>query len=116
MKRKTKKAFAKKKKDFRYYKVEVINEKGNKHSIWHPSYIFLEKGNTYIFVTITHSNKIENEIVIELKRNPNPKDNRKAYWVARIKCDTKDRFTRRRNGWSIDEGDDQMIRDEYKKR
>ena len=47
MKRKSKNAFVKKKKEFRYHKVEAITKSGNKKNIWHPSYVFLEKGNVY---------------------------------------------------------------------
>ena len=116
MKRKAKKTIAKKRKEIRYHKVEVICKNGNKKDLWHPAYVFLEKGNVYIYVSITHSNKVEEMIVIKLKRNPNPKDKRDSYWVVKIKSDTKDRFGKRREGWSIDENDDQTIRDEYKKR
>ena len=116
MKRKSKNAFAKKKKEFRYHKIEVITKSGSKKNIWHPSYVFLEKGNVYIYVSITHSNKVKETIVIKMKRNPNPLDKRDSYWVAEIKYDTKDRFRRRRDGWSIDESDDQKIREMYKKR
>lgn len=95
MKRKSKKQIIKKKNEFRYHNVVIINEFGKEIKIRHPSYVFLEKGNVYIYVSITHSKNIENYIVIELRENPNPKDKNKSFWAAEIKEDTKDRFGRR---------------------
>lgn len=116
MKRKSKRQNVKKKKEFRFHQVETINSQGKMIKIWHPSYIFLEKGNVYIYVSITHSNAVEEFVVIELRENPNPKDKRNSFWIAKIKEDTKDRFGKRRKGWKINELDDQDIRNKYKKR
>lgn len=116
MKRKSKKQVIKKKKEFRFHLVEAINIHGKKIKIWHPSYIFLEKGNIFIFVSITHSNNIDNLIVLELRDNPNPKDKQKSFWVVQFKEDTKDRFGRKRKKWKMNELDDTDIRKEYKKR
>ena len=109
-KKKSKNAVAKKKKEFRYHKVQVKSKNGKIVKIRHPSYIFLEKGNIFIFVTITHSNKVENELLIKLRENPNPNDKRKSYWVARIKFDTKDRFGKRDKRWKMNKQDDEDIR------
>ena len=113
MKKKSKKAALKKKKEFRFHKVRVINKKGQETGIWHPAYIFLEKGNVYIYVTITHSDSVNEFLVVELKKNPNPNDNRKAYWVADIRECTKDSFRRKENGWEISDEDDIKIRKLY---
>ena len=115
MKKKSKKAVARKKKEFRYHKVQIINKKGEIVSIRHPAYIFLEKGNIYVYVTITHSNNIGETILIQLRQNPNPKDKRESYWVAKIKNDRKDTFGKREKNWKINPQDDEDIRNLKKK-
>ena len=86
------------------------------HKIRHPSYVFLEKGNIYIYISITHSDSVKNAIVIKLKKNPNPQDKRESYRIMEIKEDTKDKFSKRLKKWVMDCEDDNDIREEYKKR
>ena len=114
MKPKAKHAQLKRKKEIRFKSVEVTNKSGTIHRVRHPAYIFLEKGNLYIYVIITHSFKVQEYIVIELAKNPNPIDKRKGYWVAEIRKDTKDKFGKKKEGWKLDEEDDAKIRDFFK--
>ena len=116
MKKKSKKQKVRRKKEFRYHSVEVINKRGTVKRIKHPSYIFLEKGNIYIYVSITHSNNVKDVVVIKLRKNPNPKDKRESYRTFEAKEDTKDKFGKRLRKWSMDPEDDDEIRKEYKKR
>lgn len=95
--------------------ISKLLKKGRKAKIKHPTYIFLEKGNVYTYVSITHSKSVEGAIVVKLRKNPNPKDNRESYRVVSIKEDTKDRFGSKKR-WSIDSEDEKDIREEYKKR
>ena len=110
MKPKNKNQIAKKKKEFRFHKIEIVKNKSKISKGWHPAYVFLEKGNVFIYVLLTHSDSIENGIVVKLKKNPNPKDDRESYYVAEIKEDTKDRFGRRHDDWKITNEDDLAIR------
>lgn len=105
----------KKKKEIRYHSVKTIDKKGRKKSIPHPAYVFLEKDDIYIYVTITHSNHVDGMMVIKLKKNPNPKDDSDSYFVASIMQDTKDSFGKKRNGWLVDDSDDLLIRELYLK-
>lgn len=116
MKRKAKDQIARRRKEFRYHNIYIVNENRTVARIRHPSYVFLEKGNIYIYISITHSDNIKNSIVIKLRKNPNPEDKRDSYWVAEIKEDTKDRFSKRLKKWVMDCEDDNDIREEYKKR
>ena len=115
MKKKSKKAIIRKKKEFRYHKIPVKSKNGKTYEIYHPTYVFLEKGNIYIYVSITHSNHINDKIIIQLRQNPNPKDKRESYWVAKIKNDRKDTFGKREKNWKIDPQDDEDIRNLKKK-
>ena len=110
MKKKSKNARLKRKNEFRTHKVEIITKKGRIKKIDHPVYVFLEKGNIYIYVSITHSSKVEDYIVVKLGRNPNPHDPSNAYVVLDVRCDTKSSFGGIRRGWSINEIDEKMIR------
>ena len=116
MKQKSNKQVIKKKSEFRFRKIETINKRGRKRMIRHPTYIFYEKGNLYIYVPLTHSSKVTNRVVIRLRINPNPRDPQLSYRVKEVSEDTKDRFGRRRKGWKMDKQDDLDIREEYKKR
>ena len=116
MKKKAKKQIFKRKKEFRYHNVEIVNNNGTTTKIRHPSYVFLEKGNIYIYISITHSDNVENSIVIKLRKNPNPNDKRESYRITEIKEDTKDRFSKRLKKWVMDIEDDKDIREEYEKR
>ena len=116
MKSKSKKQKVRKRKEFRYHNIEIVNDNSAIKKIRHPSYIFLQKGNLYIYVSMTHSNLVKNEIVIKLRKNPNPEDNRESFWIVEIKADTKDKFGKRLVKWVIDIEDDADIRKEYKKR
>ena len=116
MKTKSKHAQLKRKKEFRY-KVILVKVEGKKIvKIRHPAYIFLEKGNKYIYVSITHSKKVKDKMVIKLIKNPNPNDKRNAYYVVEVRQDTKDKFGKRLNQWLLDENDDEEIRKLYEKR
>ena len=103
-----------KKKEFRFHKTETIKNGKKKRKGWHPAYIFLEKGNIYIYVTITHSKKVDGLILVKMKQNPNPKDKRESYFVAKIRMDTKDNFSRRHEDWLMLEEDDMRIRELFK--
>ena len=116
MKKKNKHAILKRKKEFRYKDIQVKGNEIKGIKIRHPAYIFLEKGNTYTYVTITHSGKIAGLTLIQLKKNPSPNDSSSAYYVAEIKVDTKDKFSRRLEGWKIDDEDDKEIRNLYEKK
>ena len=116
MKSKSTKQVARKRKEFRYHNIEIVNENGTITKIRHPSYVFLEKGNIYIYISITHSDNVKNAIVIKLRKNPNPHDKRDSYRVTEIKEDTKDRFSKKLKKWIMDLEDDNDIREEYKKR
>lgn len=116
MKKKSKHARLKRKNEFRFHKVEFKTKGGKNYYILHPSYVFLEKGNIYIYVTITHSNHVEGLLVVKLRENPNPIDERDSFRVVEIREDTKDKFGRRIQGWKINELDREDIFEEYKKR
>ena len=103
----------KRKNEFRFHKILNVN---GKKLARHPAYIFLEKGNIYIYVSITHSKIIDNVILIKLRRNPNPNDKKDAYYVAKIQMDTKDTFSANKTKWKIDELDENDIRQLFNKK
>lgn len=84
--------------------------------MWHPAYVFLENDNIFIYVTLTHSDDVEGVTLIKLRKNPNPKDKRDSYYVAEIKEDKRNEFSKIKKGWELDESDDRDIRKMFKKR
>ncbi len=115
MKSKSKNAPLKRKHEFRFYKILAKSKTGRTVKIDHPAYIFLEKGNIYIFVTITHSEHVAGHVLVKLTKNPNPGDNSDSFWVAQVRYDTKDKFGKRHDDWEIDNVDDKIIRDFFEK-
>lgn len=115
MKKKSRHAPLRRKHEFRFFPVEFLNKNGKPIKFKHPAYIFLEKGNIFIYVTLTHSSYIENYLVIKLRKNPNRADKKDSYWIVDFKESTKDKFGRRLNNWIIDVDDDKEIIERYKK-
>lgn len=95
---------------FTYHKVKVKNKSGKEIDIKHPCYIFLQIGNIYIYVLLTHSTSINGLILIELRENLNSLDLRKSYWIREIKADLKSTFTKVLKKWKINKDDDADIR------
>ena len=112
MKKKSKHARYKRKNEFRFHAIKQVGHKKIKR---HPTYIFLEKGNLFIYVIITHSSKVNNYIMIKLRKNPDPKDKSDSYYVAEIKADTKDTFSANKAKWTIDPNDEKEIREMFEK-
>lgn len=97
------------KNEIRYHLVKVKSKAGKILLINHPAFVFMEKDNIYLYVTITHSNKIENLVVIKLSKNPNPNDKKESFWVAEIREDEKKIFGKRHSNWKVAEDDIQSI-------
>lgn len=115
MKKRNRHAPLKRLHEFRYHNVDARNKFGKRINIKHPAYVFLRKGNVYIYVTITHSSKVKDYVVIKLRKNPNPLDKKDAYYVAIVKEDIVSNFKKRERDWRIDPLDDADIQTLYKK-
>lgn len=115
MKKRSRHAPLKRAHEFRYHNVDAKNKFGKRINIKHPAYVFLKKGNIFIYVTITHSSKVEDYVVIKLRKNPNPLDKKDAYYVAVVKEDIVDNFKKRERDWRMDPLDDADIQNLYKK-
>ena len=106
----------KKRSEFRYHAVRIKTRNGKVRIHDHPTYIFLESGDIFIYVPITHSKKVKGQIVIKLRKNPNPEDLRDSYYIEDFSYDKAENFGRKRDGWSIVENDDKEIRELYNKK
>lgn len=107
MKRKSKKN-TKRKNEFRYH-VILVNKNGRMKEIKHPAYIWQQRGNIYDYFVITHSSNIEGVILIKLRRNPNPKDNKESFYDSKPKNDIKSRFGKKKKGWKLHPLDQQEM-------
>lgn len=105
----------KRKSEFRFHSVSIKTKKGKKAIKEHPTFIFLQNGDIYIYVQLTHSEKIRGKILIKLKKNPNPLDFRDSYYIEEICHDSKVNFGKKKVDWIIDESDEEQIRKLIKK-
>ncbi len=80
----------------------------------HPNYIYAKVGNEYKFIGLTHSPITNNIKNIRLEKNPNPKDNRTAYFKPKAERGKVNRFNKKQIGWYFSKRDKQLI-DKYKK-
>ena len=99
--------------EIRYHKIKTINKVGNVKYIEHPCFVFLEIDGMYNFVSLTHSEFIEGVIVIKLRKNPNPEDNRDSFYVAEIKVAKKEEFQKIIKHWKLNSEDEMDIRKLY---
>ncbi len=116
MKKRSRHAQLKRTHEFRYHSVLTKNKKGKSLKIAHPAYVFLKKGNVYIYVTITHSSNVKDYVVIKLRKNPNPLDKKDSYYVVDVKEDTINHFKKKEKDWRIDPLDDIDIQNLYKEK
>ena len=105
----------KKKSEFRFHSVTAKTTKGKKTIKEHPTFIFLQNGDIYIYVQLTHSKRIKGKVLIKLKKNPNPLDIRDSYYIEEICKDKMDNFGKIRRSWRMDQKDEETIRKLIKK-
>ncbi|MBQ7906814.1 MAG: hypothetical protein IJ309_02440 [Clostridia bacterium] len=93
----------------RIKKKNEFRRKNMKDGKGHPSYIFAQQGNEYIFLGITHS-KITNGVKnIKLEKNPNPKDKRDSYVRPKVEKYNKSSFGKKLKGWHFSDKDKQTV-------
>ena len=83
--------------------------RGRKVNAGHPVYVYDKKEGKYLYIGITHSAITQGMRNIELERNPNPNDDRKAY--ARPKTETtSDKLQTRFPNWQFSEKDRKTVK------
>lgn len=98
-------------------KKELRNEfrkKNTKDGRGHPTYIYARQGNDYFYLGLTHSKVTKGVKNIELEKNPNPNDNRKAYIRTKAERNNKASFGKKLKGWFISSNDKEKIK-KYRK-
>lgn len=71
----------------------------------HPSYIYQKVGRRYVYIGLTHS-PITNDVKnIKLEQNPNPKDNKDAYFRPKAAEASANRFKKKEQGWKLTKAD-----------
>ena len=105
----------KRKREFRFHSVVPNTKKGKNAIKEHPTFVFLQNGDIYIYVQLTHSKRIKGKVLIKLKKNPNPLDIRDSYYIEEICKDKMTNFGRNRKNWKIAKSDETRIRALVKK-
>lgn len=92
-------------------KVEPKDEFRTHKTSGHPTYIYAKVGDKYKYIGITHSpitNKTSN---IELSKNPNPKDNKKAYAKPQAQMDKTKKFKNQtKKDWELSKKDKEKLK------
>lgn len=81
----------------------------------HPAYTYSKKDGKYQYVSVTHSDNYNEKPTIPLHKNPNPKDDKKAYILPTPYEAPENDFGRRYKGWKIDKQDNQKFNKVMKK-
>lgn len=92
----------------------VKNEFRKNKSTGHPSYIYERVGNDYKYIGLTHSKLTDGISNIKLEKNPNPKDNRTAYFRPYSEKAKTNTFKKKESGWFFSKKDKVKI-NRYKK-
>lgn len=77
----------------------------------HPAYLIGENGGEYDYIGITHSETVNEEANIPLKKNPNPQDPKRAYLRPSVESDKPTNFGRAYKGWGFSEEDKKTVRE-----
>lgn len=89
---------------FHSHYVKTLNKK-----MRHPTYVWQKRGNLFDYHTITHSKVVNDVEFIELKRNPNPSDDKTAYLNPKSESDLKSAFGRKKKNWRLHPDDIKKI-------
>ncbi len=76
----------------------------------HPTYVFKKRGNKYHSITITHADFTRKKKNIELYKNPNPNDKRKAYLIPKVNVDEISVFDKPKRRWFFDRNDKRKVK------
>ncbi|MBO5091512.1 MAG: hypothetical protein J6C61_03420 [Clostridia bacterium] len=96
-------------------KKNEFRRKNMKDGKGHPTYIFAQQGNDYIFLGITHSNITKGVKNIKLEKNPNPKDSTDSYVRPKAEKHNKSSFGKKLQGWGFSDKDKETIKKLIKK-
>ena len=98
----------KRRNEIRFHKDKIKNRK---KTIRHPKYIWQQRGELYDYHDLTHSEYVDGIKYKKLRKNPNPKDNKDAFYSPFSRSDVKSNFGRKEK-WKLHPDD---IRDIHKK-
>ena len=96
-------------------KKNEFRRKNMKDGKGHPTYIFAQQGNDYIFLGITHANVTNGVKNIKLEKNPNPKDKRDSYIRLSVEKHNKSSFGKKLDGWRFSNADKEKVKRIIKK-
>lgn len=90
--------------------MDVFKKKKTGFSKNHPTYIYKKVNDNYVYIGITHSPITNNTKNIKLSKNPDPTDNKVAYYIPEAKSDKVSSFGKKYSNWKMPEKDKKEIR------
>lgn len=94
-------------------KIEKRNEfrkKNSKDGRGHPTYIYARQGDEYKYIGITHADITKGVKNIPLEKNPNPKDDKKAFFRPKAEKHHKSSFGKKLKGWFLSDKDKENMK------
>lgn len=86
-----------------------FRRKNTKDGRGHPAYIYRETQGQYDYLSLTHAESTRGKKNIPLKKNPDPKDGRKAYVRPKSERARKSSFGSKLFGWFFSDDDRETI-------
>lgn len=87
-----------------------FRKKNTKDGRGHPTYIYARQGNDYSYIGLTHAEITDGVRNIQLDKNPDPKDKRRAYFRPKSQRGHKSSFGKKLKGWRFSERDKEKIK------
>ena len=75
----------------------------------HPVHVYAKEGNEFKYLGITHSKKIGKTKTIKLSKNPNPEDERSAYFNPLSQRNKTNKFTKPMP-WKLSKKDNEKMK------
>ena len=86
-----------------------INRSKQSHN--HPAYVIRKIGDSFDYISLTHSPITDSKKNVKLKQNPNPKDRANSYARPFFRRDPIKKFSKKKlRGWKISKKDKCRIR------
>lgn len=89
--------------------LDEIRKLNTKEGKGHPHYVCGRKGNKYQSVGITHSEHTKGTKNLPLKKNPDPKDKRKAYIRPKLTEEKAKKYGKNLNGLGLSSEDKKKV-------
>ena len=83
-------------------KIEIWRNNAN---MGHTAIVYFKKGHKYLYISLTHSKRVNGVSTLPLDKNPNPLDGSVAYFIPTPLTEHKREFRIKLEDWKISKSD-----------